>query len=165
LAEVKTARGEVKAKASEIKVLKDQLLRTKEQLGSAQMTIASMVSRSELDAAQALLNSQQQLMIENEERSRKSVDALQEQAREYKSEIDELKAAIQAIGPFSFTCNAPHRGTSHPAPKSFSHVCSLFIGNGAQTRTGDCQVCCNQYKYCIFRRTEGSCADNLPTSG
>jgi chaperonin cofactor prefoldin len=96
LAEVKTARNEVKDKASEIKVLEDQLSRTKEQLGSAQMTIASMVSRSELTAAEALLNELQLLFRTNEERNRKSVDCLQEQAREYKSEIDELKAAIQA---------------------------------------------------------------------
>ena len=96
LAEVKTARNEVKDKASEIKVLEDQLSRTKEQLGSAQMTIASMVSRSELTAAEALLNELQLLFRTNEERNRTSVDCLQEQAREYKSEIDELKAAIQA---------------------------------------------------------------------
>lgn len=96
MAEVKTARDEVKAKASEIKMLEDQLLKAKEQLRNAQMTIASMVSRSELTAAEALLNELQLLMRSNEERSRKSVDCLQEQAREYKSEIDELKAAIQA---------------------------------------------------------------------
>jgi chaperonin cofactor prefoldin len=96
LAEVKSARDEVKAKASEIKVLEDQLQRAKEQLNSAQMTIASMVSRSELTAAETLLNDLQLLMKANEERSSKSVDCLQEQAREYKSEIDELKAAIQA---------------------------------------------------------------------
>ncbi len=97
MAEVKTARDEVKAKAIEIKLLQDQLQKTKEQLGCAQMTIASMVSRSELDAAESHCNDLQRLMMEHEVGSRKSVDCLQEQAREYKSEIDELKAAIQAI--------------------------------------------------------------------
>ena len=137
---MKAARDEVKAKAGEIKVLEDQLSKAKEQLGSAQMTIASMVSRSELTAAEALLNELHLLMRANEEKSRKSVDCLQEQAREYKSEIDELKAAIQATcdvfysfdcihhRPFSNVCVVPFRrewcpvrncwlqGVLHPSP-------------------------------------------------
>jgi hypothetical protein len=133
LAEVKTARDEVKAKVSEIKVLEDQLLRAREQLCNVQMTMALMVSRSELTATEALVKELQLQMKANEERSRQSIDCLQEQAREYKSEIDELKAAIQAIC-FLIMLEAH---------LSLSQRCALsqFVGNGTQTGPGDCKVC------------------------
>jgi hypothetical protein len=95
--EKKVAEEEVKAKADEISKLEDQLARLREQLSSTQSSMAALVPESELQAARARIEETDAQMRASGERHREFVEGLKEQAREYRIEIDNLKAVLQVL--------------------------------------------------------------------
>jgi hypothetical protein len=93
--EVKAAKEEARANASAISTLEEQLARAREQLGGAQSAMAAMVPEAELLAARARVEEADAQMRASGERHREFVEGLKEQARGYRIEIDNLKAALQ----------------------------------------------------------------------